>query len=322
MFYLVFYSCLAAFWASLLYLRVTLLPDVEDGPFQKEYMNHRGPGLSVRPTGDQMSRNIKFNKNDPKSYEEYIESVNIFLENYMTIDGKDYEETFKQCNEDQKDSCTGGSTFLEAVTVEIERNKSAMDDSQSNNKSADVYRLYNLNNLGECSESEYGFSDGEPCFYFTINQVWDWAPVPLSDESKESNDDVKNMNTSGDFISFGCKGLKDNYEKMIESIKIFPEQGFQSNYFPWEGQKNYRTPIVAAKIKLKPESMDKRVRIECKIYADNVHGDAMSKPNIGRSEIELTISDDKNETANPNATETNEVERNEDERNEVEKNEA
>ena len=45
-FYLVFYSLLAAFWASLLFIRVKLLPEDTDGPLRTDYLTHRGPGLN------------------------------------------------------------------------------------------------------------------------------------------------------------------------------------------------------------------------------------------------------------------------------------
>ena len=33
-------------------------------------------------------------------------------------------------------------------------------------------KLFNLFNLGECfSDPDYGYAEGEPCVYFTINKV-------------------------------------------------------------------------------------------------------------------------------------------------------
>lgn len=291
-FYLIFYSLLAAFWALLLFARVQLLPEESKGPLRTDYLTHRGPGMSVVPTYDDFERKIKFNKDKPKTYKSYVEGIDQFFDEYTTIDGKNESWLFSGCAHGQEGSCSASNGYFEAANLQVI--KSVQQGNETVNKTS-YHKLYNLMNLGEC-ENDYGYESGEPCLYFTVNKVYDWVPDELSEDRKEKSSEIADKETSENFVPFSCHGFKKGDKDKIESVSIYPEMGFHRDYFPWTAGEYFRPPIVAAKIKIKPEAVNKRIRLECKIYADNIHGDSREKPNIGRIEVSLTISEQKNKS--------------------------
>lgn len=302
-FYVIFYSLLAAFWASLLFLRITLLPEDTDGPLRTDYLTHRGPGMTLVPTGKDMKPDIYFNKDEPDTYQAFEQQMKDFFKEYTTIDGEDQSEKFNSCADGG--SCSASDGYMDANSIDVIR------ETQQGNETVNVtesYKLYNLMNLGDCAgndENDFGYKSGEPCLLFTVNKVFEWMPDELSEERKEKHPELAEVETSDKFVTFYCQGYKAEDRKMIESVTIYPKFGFQRDYFPWVKQEYFRQPVVAAKIKVTPEGMGKRIRMECKIYADNIHGDAREKPNIGRIEVNLKVSANEEEENTNNGDEEN-----------------
>ncbi|XP_075258147.1 sodium/potassium-transporting ATPase subunit beta-1-like [Convolutriloba macropyga] len=335
-FYVFFYGLLACWWGALLYTRVSFLPEIEDGPFHTDYISHRGPGMTLVPTGANMARDIEFNKNADNCCSDYVKSIQQFFKDYTTIDGIDMSADFKKCEGDGDCSDNGGSIYLDAITIELNYSEAAEEEDspeeggdsdddepedtrlrrrvkrQESNETAEgeteeedddgpeKIKLFNLMNLGECySDEDFGYNEGEPCLFFTVNNAFGWVPTELSAERKEEHEELAEMDTSAEFMPFVCQGYKDKDKAVIDEIKVFPQQGIKRDYFPWKGGENYRKPIVAAKVKLLPEGFNKKIRIECKAYADNFHP-SFEKPNSGRVEVTLEIDDGSSDSQDNN----------------------
>lgn len=338
-FYIFFYGLLAAWWAALLYARVSFLPEIEDGPFHTDYISHRGPGLSTVPTADGMKKELIFIKDAEDCCADYIEQIEEFFKEYTTVNGEDMSADFEKCDGSGACADNGGTAYLSGITIEINKTKAAAAESEEEDEGAteneveseegpskmrsrvrrqedngtsedaaneeneggeeeeeeedeniEEVKLFNLLNLGPCySDKTFGYSDGEPCLYFTINNAFGWTPEPMSDDRKEEHSEqLEGLTVTDEFAPVVCGGYKASDKEAIEEIKVYPESGVPVDFYPWTGGENYKKPIVAAKVKLTEDGYNKRVRIECKVYADNFHP-SHEKPNSGRVEFSLTI---------------------------------
>ena len=163
--------------------------------------------------------------------------------------------------------------------------------------------------LGDCAKAanNYGYTGQiEPCFYLTLNKIWEWKPKPMTREDFAKNrdwpEDVKfRWEKSRNNVFFNCdeivskkpkNGTDDKPRKKIV-FKYYPDSqsqfdstigkgGISLKYFPYKGYKgdHYQQPIVAVKLKL-PNSKIKKARdyvIECKAYFHGVtHSSKLGK---------------------------------------------
>lgn len=93
-----------------------------------------------------------------------------------------------------------------------------------------------------------------------------------------------------------CQGRYPADKEMLadnDAITYFPKsQGFPSNYFPYQNQEDYLSPLVAVKFnpgKNKPYGVGQLIHIECRAWAHNIGYNRRDK--IGISVFELHIMD-------------------------------
>lgn len=222
-YYILYYTCLAAFFAGLLsaflFLRVTWDRPVLTGNYS--YLRF-APALSYRPMINARKSLVKFATTDSQQYLIYVENLNLLLERYKpkvynSVDAKgavDAMKNFAECKDGVK----------------------TPDDPK-------MVCLFSLSNLGTCTaDSNYGYPDGKPCAVIKINKIFGWLP-DIADKSVNMNALVN------------CSGRHPADKENIGKLSYHPgvtidgkSYGvFDNSYFPFIGQSGYLSPLVAVK---------------------------------------------------------------------------
>jgi len=276
-FYCVYYCCLAGFWLGCLTIFGFTLPEIQDGPkwTMDQSLIGTNPGVGLRPrNSDQRidSQMFVLRQGDP----DYEPS------NYMGEGDKnsDYAERTRQ--------------FL--MNYETSASK--------------PYKTFDLSTLGPCSKYPYGFvaNNGEPvapCIFLKLNKIWDWVPEPLDEYDYETNwlpGDLQrhynDMRAEGntDNVWIHCEGRNSADKEALEnSIEYFPRsRGIPTEFFPFQGAsvsgKNYHSPLVAIKMKIKsPYShFGQLIHVECRAYYRGVVHDTKNKRGLVQFEVLIT----------------------------------
>jgi len=276
-FYIIYYSCLAGFWAAMLNIFFLTLEDDKPKWMTTESLIGNSPGVGLAPG----------------QIPELIDSSMIAF-NY----------------ESEQDQGTPGSAnyvagwggwvarnkeFLKPYQEKLGRRGKSCDDSDTG--------CFALSNLGKCAEGNYGYDSGEPCIFLKLNRIYgnENDPYTKSEEdlklAKEKGmpqtliDHIKEQNDV-DQVWIECHGEYAADKEMLKpaNIEYFPKSaGFPAKYFPYKNQDGYQSPVVAVKfkgLKDKPQLL----HIECRAWAKNI--DYNKRDRIGLSHMELLILND------------------------------
>ncbi len=265
LFYIIYYACLAAFWALMLYIFLTTIDDKRPKYLGDDSVIGSSPGLGMRPTqpDDTISSSmIIFNKDSEHSTKDvpgwghWNERINMFLA-YYDNSGR---------------ICTKIHPATEEEACRFRRS-----------------------NLGPCSTGTYGYSDGMPCIYFKLNRIYgvnndhyhghgDIHP-DMPDELKHHIDNQ----TDKDQVWVNCRGENPADTESMGELKYYPaSRGLPSMYFPYMRQKGYRSPVVAVQFLNPP--VGQLVHVECRAWAKNIGYDRTDR--IGMAHFELLVLDD------------------------------
>ncbi|XP_071950563.1 sodium/potassium-transporting ATPase subunit beta-1-like [Antedon mediterranea] len=239
LFYLVFYACLAIFWAIMLI--VFLQTITEDKPKWTSYIGT--PGLYQIPQPEEKLNMIRFNMKDEKSYEKYTKPMRKLYDQYV--------ENMK--NSDAVNCTDGGVRPDDRDTICEFDIEEAFGD-------------------GVCNpENDFGYKLGTPCIFIGLNRVWGWEP-----ENYDEDDVPKEIVDNGymkNFITIGCEVYKD-VSTQLNNTEISPKAGISFKYYPYLGAANdnykndYVSPLVAVRFSLFKKNTE--VRLVCKSYAANI----------------------------------------------------
>ncbi|XP_076280678.1 sodium/potassium-transporting ATPase subunit beta-like [Lasioglossum baleicum] len=158
--------------------------------------------------------------------------------------------------------------FLE----EYSKNVSKYDVNCQNNFYKPCY--FNIKSLGPCSKYPYGYSNPlQPCVLIKFNKRFDWVPHHFNQSSvlpeNIPNNLKKIIQTSQKFyIWLSCDGANNVDKEHIGDIEYIPSPGFPVEYFPFIGQPDYLSPIVA--LHFKSLTPNRLVTVECNLWAFNI----------------------------------------------------
>lgn len=274
-FYIIYYACLAAFWAVMFTIFWQISIDLEKPRWTKDSsLIGTSPAMGVRPKqsdkllGSSMIiyRKDKHNVTDVEDatisgYQEWEDRAAEFLKEYPLESKEIY---FGQNSLKARDARTGKSKG--------------------------------------CGINNMGFKEGKPCILLKLNKIYDLEPDYYNDTSlnitekvsgvvhyppKQLKDHINTLeNTNQVWVS--CKGEWPFDEESMGDIEYYPkDQGFPNQYFPYQNQKNYKSPLVAVKFKNPP--IGQLLHIECRAWAHNINYDRMT--NIGKAHFELLVHD-------------------------------
>jgi len=197
LFFVVFYLCLAAFFAGMLNAFLATMPPRKDGPKLTQYLAGKSP-LRVAPWNK-----IKvFNKDKSDTYQKYVDQINEFLEPYRKQTGANKDGFLQQ-------PCNFTST-----------------ESRSSGAKKQCY--FDLANLGPCysnaKDFTYGFKDGTPCFFLKMNKVFNFVPEPESGlsytEVRCDEGEIYPKSTPGFPVSFFPYRGEDNWLAPIVALQL------------------------------------------------------------------------------------------------------
>jgi sodium/potassium-transporting ATPase subunit beta len=266
-FYIIFYSCLAAFWMACLAVFIKTLDDKVPRYYGKGTIIGINPGMGYQPwlKTDPDSTLIRFNIKDPNSYKKYVNTLNSYLSKYENTNGTR--------------DCSGK-----------ESNK---DDSEL----ACQFKLNEIVGKACSAENDYGYATGEPCVALSLNRLIGWNPVeyPANSVPEVVRDHDRYQAGS---IAVHCDGEYEPDAEHVGKVTYLPPHGIDGKYFPYKVMENYHQPI--AMVKFNNAQRNKVILIECRAYAYNIIHDSADR--LGLVHFELLIENNEPTTTTTDAT--------------------
>ncbi|KAF7490757.1 Sodium/potassium-transporting ATPase subunit beta [Sarcoptes scabiei] len=265
-FYIIFYLCLAAFWALMLLIFYQTI-DYRTPKYQLEDSrigSNPGLGFRPRPKDENIDSTLIWfkNGNNEKNWKYWSDSLKDFVDNYRksTPDAGAHMET---CGENQM-------------------------------ASEGKFCHFDVNNIpSQCSaENHFGYQRGDPCVLIKLNKIFNWKPEPFSEEDlKDPNipDVVRNSyssrNNASQLIYVTCEGENAADKENVGEIEYYPKPGIEFKYYPYTNQPGYLSPFVFAHFKKPTPGV--LINIECKAWAKNIKHNRMDRE--GSVHFELLV---------------------------------
>merc|ERR1719466_539643 len=134
-----------------------------------------------------------------------------------------------------------------------------------------VNRTDELKALKACSGEEddnFGYSTGQPCILLKLNKIYGLEPTYITDH-EDMPEELKTRIASANNkkqVWVSCIGENAADQEGMGEIEYFPKDGgFDSAYYPYVNQDNYRSPLIAVRFK-KPET-SQFLHVECRAWA-------------------------------------------------------
>jgi len=258
-FYIIYYSCLAGFWAAM--LNIFFLTLTEEAP---KWQNADGligtsPGLGLKPgqvdaliDSSMIVFNMKNTADQGKPGDENYVAGTEGWQNRITEFLKPYKD------------CSGSHCFDPAL-------------------------------LGPCGTPPYGFDQGKPCVYLKLNKIYGLKNENYKDGELPENMPATlkshiGSQTDKDQTWVECHGEYPGDIEALGKIKYFPAtQGFEDKFFPYLGKtKDYISPLIA--VQFANARQNQLLHVECRAWAKNIGYNKRDR--IGINHLELLILSD------------------------------
>ncbi|XP_078088775.1 sodium/potassium-transporting ATPase subunit beta-1-like [Mustelus asterias] len=266
LFYLVFYGCLAGIFIGT--IQVLLLTISE---FEPKYQDRVAPpGLSHSPYS--FKTEISFTMSNPTTYESFVKSMNKLLDLY--------NETIQFGSTPYEDCTDSPKAYID---------RGPLDDSSGQKRVCKFNRKW-LKNCSGLEDPSYGFADGRPCIVAKLNRIINFYPKPPKNNTDLPEELQANYNQY--LIPIRCAAKKEEDRDKIGPVEYFGMGGFAGfplQYYPYYGkrlQEKYLQPLVA--IQFMNISQNMEVRIECKVYGENINYSDKDR-SLGRFEVKFEV---------------------------------
>jgi len=211
-FYLIYYICLAAFWAVLLAIFFQTVDDNRPTYTGSDSLLKNKPGLGYQPMPDYESTLIHFHSSYPASYKIYTDYLSAYMKQYKP-ENKVRDTIYKDCG--------------------TEKVKAGEDPTKT-------VCTFKEDHLGPCiAKQDYGYNEAQPCIALKLNKVYGWKPSNNSDIKiscagmyPADKDNIKSV-TYFPGPGNGQEGAS------VGTIK--------SEFFPFLSQLGYLSPLVMVK---------------------------------------------------------------------------
>lgn len=261
-FYIIFYSCLAGFFAIMMVGFFATLD--ENAPtMQKMYsLIKQNPGMGFRPMYNKDSTLVKFNASNETTYQQEIDDIIYYLRVNSYLDDKNHTSNITHNTDGTKLFSIDEATVGGCPYYPNDRYKS------------------------------FGYGDGKPCVMLKINKVFDWMPENFDNDTagadfKKAAVAAMRHDPDPNQIGVSCEGENDGDIDNLGEPSFSPSNGFSFEYFPYKGDKQYRAPIVFASF----PNVKKGVVIQvwCKLWVKNIKHHKNDK--AGSVHFELLVDD-------------------------------
>ncbi|RWS23214.1 sodium/potassium-transporting ATPase subunit beta-like protein [Leptotrombidium deliense] len=258
LFYIIFYACLAAFWAVMLLIFYQTI-DYNEPKWQlSESRIGVNPGLGFRPRAPAKkveSTLIWFSSNRPETYNESVQDIKNFI---------------SENNSTESQNVASNEECLRDVPME-NKDKFCLFDVKTT-------EMYNL-----CTEDDaYGYKSSKPCILVKLNRIFGWKPVDYEDGKVP--DKIKDSYQKG-HILITCEGENPADAENIGNVTYYPKSGISFKYFPFRNKPGYVSPFVW--VQFSGTTPGLLINVECKAWAGNIKHDRMDRE--GSVHFELLI---------------------------------
>jgi len=286
-FYIIYYSCLAAFWAAMLMIFFTTLKDGEPKWIGAESLIGVSPGVGL----------------NPKQLPELIDSSMIQF-------NKDSETDIETDN--GKVAGWGGwaersNEYLEGITEEGKA--CTAQDSATDSEAC----KFNKAVLGNCNVDGAGFKEGKPCLFLKLNKIFGVTNKHYDGTTEYTFDDESKSVFPKDMpeslkahiasqpdkqqVWVDCKGeYPSDVEGLGEPVYFPSSRGFPGYFFPYKKQLNYQSPIVA--VQFPNAKVNQLLHVECRVWANNIGYNRRDRVGINHFELHILTNDAANEIVN------------------------
>ncbi|XP_051172799.1 sodium/potassium-transporting ATPase subunit beta-1-like [Leptopilina boulardi] len=272
LFYLVFFSILAAFFAICMKgLLATLREDKPRWILDSSIIG-TSPGLGLRPLTTDISDEmiISYNTKNSTDINIWIQRLNLFL--------SDYHNSSLLLNDGRNQQICNYDSLPQPSKV----------------------CMFDVDNLGPCSYGKgYGFASSKPCVFLKLNKIFGWIPKYHNDPEKLPSNMPQQLkkhiqNTDSTQIKniwLSCEPLNQMVNNTFnEIIDYYPKiQGFPGYFYPYENQPGYLSPLIA--VQFTNFRKNTVVEIECRTWAKNIRDgdDADSKAYRVRFSLKMIV---------------------------------
>ncbi|KAF8781977.1 Sodium/potassium-transporting ATPase subunit like protein [Argiope bruennichi] len=240
-FYIIFFTCLIAFWACIMFMFFMTLDHQEPKYKMDGSRIGSNPGLGFRPTPPYdaiHSTVIWFNVSRNETIEYWVSNLNKFLEAY---------------NQSNLTTCLGNETATPG--------KACLFPIPTGNHSC-------------TSERQFGYPEGKPCVLIKLNKIYGWIPVPYESPPVNLRRKLKSAFLKGR-VYVTCEGANPSDHDNIGEVTYYPNQGISMLYYPFVNQKNYLSPFVF--VQFLDITRGVLVKIECRAWAENIEYNKQDK---------------------------------------------
>ncbi|XP_056607377.1 sodium/potassium-transporting ATPase subunit beta-1a [Triplophysa dalaica] len=263
-FYVIFYGCLAGIFIGTIQALLLTLSN-----YKPTYQDRVAPpGLSHNPRSEKAE--FTFSMSDEKSYKAYVENIDKFLVPYSSEKQID-QQKFEDCGAVPK-SYTDRGDLESAFGIR----KACRFDREI------------LKDCSGSSDKTYGFDVGKPCLIVKLNRIVNFRPrAPPNNDSLPA---AIHTNYQGNLIPIHCSAKRDEEADKLGPVEYFGMgSGFPLQYYPYYGKllhPQYLQPLVA--IKFQNITKDFEMRIECKVFGENIDYSEKDRSQ-GRFDIKMLI---------------------------------
>jgi len=266
-FYIIYYSCLAGFWAAMLAVFWTTLDMDKPKWVAGNGLIGDRPGIGVRPSQspENVGSSVMYLHSDWTPEDSVRDKLNNNNLGYATR----LEDFFKRYVDCKSESESEVCKSKKAVDCDDKDNTVAAKDGNFCN--------FPLAELGDCAKWPYGYgSPFKPCVFLKLNRIYNLTLDPLQDsnepELKGSSDEliafVDKQEPKEPFV--WCEGeYPADRDLLAGKTEYFPKaQTFPLKYFPMLTKDQDQNTMVALQFSDLP--VGRMVQVICKVYYKNV----------------------------------------------------
>jgi sodium/potassium-transporting ATPase subunit beta len=243
LFYMVFYSCLAGFFAAMMMGFFTTVDERYPSMTDMYSLIKQNPGMGYRPMKARDSTLIMFNQSESVSRGAQVLDILEFLKDEHYID-EEYQSINRTADSDGK----------------------LVYNLPHDGYNGCPIKRDNLND-------SFGYIEGAPCILLKLNRVINWMPKAFDNDTFKSDmgQDAKELlgeRWDPEHVGITCEGENDADKDNLGEVQFFPSRGFSFDYYPYTNANDYRPPLVFAKLANAKKGV--MIQVWCKLWVSNI----------------------------------------------------